>query len=88
MGLGDPFISTAAIASGALLSQLSVTDNDLNYKYTKVTDADMIVLMRKIDELQKNLQKTILSIWELTTSSSLQIRLLNIETDVINALKS
>lgn len=57
MGLGDPFISTAAIASGALLGQLSVTDNDLNYKYTKVTDADMIVLMRKIDELQKKLAK-------------------------------
>lgn len=57
MGLGDPFISTAAIASGALLGQLSITDNDLNYKYTKVTDADMIVLMRKIDELQKKLAK-------------------------------
>ena len=57
MGLGDPFISTAAIASGALLGQLSVTNDDLNYKYTKVTDADMIVLMRKIDKQQKKLAK-------------------------------
>ena len=25
----------------------------LNYKYTKVTDADMIVLIRKIEDLQQ-----------------------------------
>ena len=26
----------------------------LNYKYTRVTDADMIILVRKIEELQQN----------------------------------
>ncbi len=51
----DPFIGTAALMSGTLLNNLSITDNDLNYKYSKVNDADMVVLVRKIDEMQKNL---------------------------------
>ena len=55
LGVTDPFIGTAALMSGTLLNNLSITDNDLNYKYSKVNDADMVVLVRKIDELQKNL---------------------------------
>lgn len=52
-GLGDPFSATAAIVSGHLLNSLSFNDKDLNYKYTKVTDADMIVLITKVDNMQK-----------------------------------
>ncbi len=52
-GLGDPFSATAAMVSGHLLNSLSFNDKDLNYKYTKVTDADMIVLITKIDNMQK-----------------------------------
>ena len=52
-GLGDPFSATAALFSGHLLNSLSFNDKDLNYKYTKVTDADMIVLITKVDNMQK-----------------------------------
>lgn len=52
-GLGDPFSATAALVSGQLLNSLSYNDKDLNYKYTKVTDADMIVLITKVDNMQK-----------------------------------
>lgn len=52
-GLGDPFSATAALVSGHFLNSMSYNDKDLNYKYTKVTDADMIVLITKVDNLQK-----------------------------------
>lgn len=52
-GLGDPISATAAMVSGHLLNSLSYNDKDLNYKYTKVTDADMIVLITKVDNMQK-----------------------------------
>ena len=55
LGVPDPFIGTAALMSGTLLNSLSVSDKDLNYKYSRVNDADMVVLVRKIDDLQKNL---------------------------------
>lgn len=53
-GLGNPISATTALVSGHLLNSLSFNDKDLNYKYTKVTDADMIVLITKVDNLQKN----------------------------------
>ena len=52
-GVGDPFTATAALFGGHLLNSLSFNDKDLNYKYTKVTDADMIVLITKVDDMQK-----------------------------------
>ena len=52
-GLGNPFAATTALISGHFLNALSFNDKDLNYKYTKVTDADMIVLITKVDNLQK-----------------------------------
>ncbi len=52
-GLGDPFSATAALFSGHLLNSLSYNDKDLNYKYTKLTDADMIILITKVDNMQK-----------------------------------
>lgn len=53
-GIGNPISATTALVSGHLLNSLSFNDKDLNYKYTKVTDADMIVLITKVDNLQKN----------------------------------
>ena len=58
LGVGDPIVGTAALMSGTLLNSLSISDKDLNYKYSKVTDADMVVLVRKIDDLQRNLSET------------------------------
>ena len=55
LGIGNPIAGTAALMSGTLLNSLAVSDKDLNYKYSKITDADMVVLVRKIDDLQKNL---------------------------------
>lgn len=52
-GLGDPVSSAAAMIGGHFLNSLSFNDKDLNYKYTKVTDADMIVLLAKVDNVQK-----------------------------------
>lgn len=54
-GFLNPVAATSAIMSGALVNSLSQTDKDLNYKYTKVTDADMIMLLKRIDDLQKRL---------------------------------
>ena len=54
-GLGDPISATSALISGHLLNSLSLTDKDLNYKYTKVTDSDMIVLLNKVENLQRKL---------------------------------
>ena len=58
LGIPDPFVGTAALMSGTLLNSLSISDKELNYKYSKINDADMVVLVRKIDELQKNLSET------------------------------
>ena len=52
-GVGNPFAATTALVSGHFLNSLSFNDKDLNYKYTKVTDADMIVLITKVDNMQK-----------------------------------
>ena len=54
-GFLNPVAATSAIMSGALLNSLSVDDKELNYKYTKVTDADMIMLLKRVDDLQKRL---------------------------------
>jgi len=54
-GLGDPISATSALISGHLLNSLSLSDKDLNYKYTKVTDSDMVVLLNKVENLQRKL---------------------------------
>lgn len=54
-GFLNPVAATSAIMSGALVNSLSQTDKELNYKYTKVTDADMIMLLKRVDDLQKRL---------------------------------
>lgn len=54
-GFMNPIAATSAIMSGTLLNSLTVDDKELNYKYTKVTDADMIMLLKRVDDLQKKL---------------------------------
>ncbi len=54
-GFLNPVAATTAIMSGALVNSLSTNDKDLNYKFTKVTDADMIMLLKRVDDLQQRL---------------------------------
>jgi hypothetical protein len=51
----NPFLASGALMGGNLMGVLASDDKQLNYKFTKVTDADMVILVRKIDELQKRL---------------------------------
>ena len=48
-------MASGALIGGGLLSALTRDDKELNYKFTKVNDADMVLLVRKIDDLQKKL---------------------------------
>lgn len=52
-GTGNPLLASAALIGGNTLGIMSQDTKALNYKYTQVTDADMIILVRKIDELQQ-----------------------------------
>ncbi len=51
----NPFLASGALIGGNLMGALASDDKQLNYKFTKVTDADMVILVRKIDNLQKRL---------------------------------
>lgn len=52
-GMGSPILASAALIGGNTLGIMSQDTKALNYKYTQVTDADMIILVRKVDELQQ-----------------------------------
>ncbi len=52
-GMGNPVLASAALIGGNTLGIMSQDDKELNYKYSRVTDADMIILVRKVDELQQ-----------------------------------
>lgn len=52
-GTGSSIISATSFLSGNILGIFAQDDKDVNYRYTKVTDADMVVLVRKIDDLQQ-----------------------------------
>ena len=52
-GMGNPILATGSLIGGNVLGIMSQDTKALNYKYTKVTDADMIILVRKIEELQQ-----------------------------------
>ncbi len=52
-GMGNPLLATGSIIGGNILGIMSQDTKALNYKYTKVTDADMIILVRKIEDLQQ-----------------------------------
>jgi hypothetical protein len=55
-GMGSPALAAGALAGGNVFGIMSQDTKALNYKYSKVTDADMILLVRKVEDLQ---QKTV-----------------------------
>ena len=54
-GLMNPIAAASAMMGSSLFNSLTYDDKDLNYKFSKITDADMIVLIRKVDDLQKRM---------------------------------
>lgn len=54
-GMGNPTLASAALIGGNTLGIMSTDTKALNYKYTQVTDADMIILVRKVEELQQKI---------------------------------
>lgn len=54
-GMGNPFVATGAFLGGNLLGIASSDDKIINYKFSRVNDADMIILVKKINDLQQNI---------------------------------
>ena len=52
-GMGSPVLAASSILGGNILGIMSQDDKTLNYKYSKVNDADMIILVRKVEDLQQ-----------------------------------
>lgn len=52
-GMGSPAIAAGSLIGGNVLGIMSQDTKALNYKYTRVTDADMIILVRKVEDLQQ-----------------------------------
>ena len=67
-GMGNPILSGGSFIGGNVLGIMSQDDKMINYKYTKVNDADMIILVRKIDDLQ---QKAVNRYYDYMTSKKL-----------------
>lgn len=73
MGSGNPVLAGAALIGGNTLGIMSQDTKALNYKYSQVTDADMIILVRKVDELQQKIvdlyydYMTARSLYDMTT---------------------
>lgn len=51
--MGSPAIAAGSLIGGNVLGIMSQDTKALNYKYTRVTDADMIILVRKVEDLQQ-----------------------------------
>lgn len=67
-GTGNPVLASAALISGNTLGIMSQDTKALNYKYSQVNDADMIILVRKVEELQ---QKVVDMYYDYMTSRDL-----------------
>ena len=67
-GMGNPVLASAALIGGNTLGIMSQDSKALNYKYTQVTDADMIILIRKVEDLQ---QKVVDMYYDYMTSRQL-----------------
>lgn len=52
--MANPLLAGSSLIGGNILNIMSQDTKALNYKYTRVTDADMIILIRKIEDLQQN----------------------------------
>ncbi len=55
-GMSNPLLAGTSLIGANVLGIMGQDTKALNYKYSKVTDADMIILIRKIEDLQ---QKTV-----------------------------
>ena len=53
----SPFVATTALIGGGLANAFMKDDKEVNYRFSKVSDADMVLLVRKIDELQKTIDE-------------------------------
>lgn len=51
--MGSPIIAGSSLIGGNILGIMSQDTKALNYKYTRVNDADMIILIRKVEDLQQ-----------------------------------
>ncbi len=67
-GMGNPVLASGSFIGGDVLGIMSRDDKAINYKYTKVNDADMIILVRKVDDLQ---QKVVNSYYDYMTARKL-----------------
>jgi len=67
-GMGNPILSSGSFIGGNVLGIMSQDDKAINYKYTKVNDADMIILVRKVDDLQ---QKVVNAYYDYMTTRKL-----------------
>ncbi len=52
--MANPMLAGSSLIGGNILNIMSQDTKALNYKYTRVNDADMIILIRKIEDLQQN----------------------------------
>lgn len=84
----NPYMASGALIGGGLLNAFSTGDKEANYKFTKVNDADMVLLVRKIDELQKNLLNNYMNYR--TQRELLKLSMQNLENrrNIYNALQS
>jgi len=51
--VGSPIIAGSSLIGGNIFNIFAQDTKALNYKYTKVNDADMIILIRKVEDLQQ-----------------------------------
>lgn len=54
-GIGNPLLASGSFLGSNLLGIAAQDDKTINYKFSRVNDADMIILVRKIDELQQDI---------------------------------
>lgn len=52
--MGSPIFAGSSLIGGNILGIMTQDTKALNYKYTRVNDADMIILIRKVEDLQQN----------------------------------
>jgi len=51
----NPFVASGALIGGNLLGGITTDSKELNYRFSRVSDTDMVLLVRKIDKLQERL---------------------------------
>ncbi len=84
----NPYMASGALIGGGLLSAFSTSDKEANYKFTKVNDADMVLLVKKIDELQKNLLNNYMNYRSQKELLSLALQNLENRRKIYNAMQA